>query len=49
MKSVKIMLTGIAVLLAVIIFHLFIITPLWTDFFAVIGLVIILIGIFIKA
>lgn len=40
MKEIKNMLLGIAIMLAVIVFHLYITsTSLWTDFIAVIGII----------
>ncbi|WP_312104166.1 hypothetical protein [Lachnoclostridium sp.] len=44
MKAIKNMLLGIAIILAVIIFHLFIEAGLWTDFIAVIGIILVLAG-----
>ena len=49
MKGIKIMLLGIAIMLAVLMFHLFIVARdvLVTDFIAILGLGIVVIGYFI--
>lgn len=45
MKEIKKMLLGNAIMLAVIIFHLFYInTALWTDFIGIIGLILVIKG-----
>lgn len=44
MESIKIMLVGIAILLVVIIFHLFITAPLITDFLAILGILFVISG-----
>ena len=44
MKAIKNMLLGIAILLAVIIFHLFYQDALWTDFIAIVGIIVVISG-----
>lgn len=44
MKEIKNMLLGIAIMLAVIVFHLFVADKLLTDFIAIIGLCIVILG-----
>lgn len=45
MQGIKKMLLGIAIMLAVIVFHLFYANDgLWTDFFAIIGLLVVMSG-----
>lgn len=48
MKNLKDMLLGLAIILAVIVFHLFITNGLWTDLIAVVGLIFVLAGYFGK-
>lgn len=48
MQGIKDMLLGIAIILIVIVFHLFYSDSLVTDFIAVIGLIIVIIGYFSK-
>lgn len=48
MNGIKDMLFGLAIILATIAFHLFIMDGLWTDCIAILGLIIILVGYFKK-
>lgn len=49
MKSIKIMLLGIAILLAAIIIHLIIVDGLYTDIYiGAVGVIVVLAGLFLK-
>lgn len=49
MKGIRTMLLGVAIMLAVVAFHLYIMVGFWTDFIAVLGLIIVLAGYFSKS
>lgn len=48
MRGIKNMLMGLAIILAVIAFHLFMADKFWTDFIVILGLIFVLAGYFAK-